>query len=141
MVDIETAAELTEQGRRVTLVCGRTLAPALSAPGRRCIAKWRSRHEVAMLDGVVVSEVRPDVVAFADGTVRASLLTIWAGGFGVPESLLSRIAGTEPAAIEVGFSGAGVASGTSGETRRECRALLDYGKRKGISAYLKSGHD
>ncbi|CAM3094943.1 FAD-dependent oxidoreductase [Saccharomonospora xinjiangensis] len=85
LTGIEMAAELTEQGRKVTLVCGRTLAPSLSAPGRRYLAKWLSRHGVAVLEAAVVSEVRPDVVVFTDGTVRASALTIWAAGFGVPE--------------------------------------------------------
>jgi NADH dehydrogenase len=33
----------------------------------------------------VVSEVAPDAVVLADGSVRPSALTIWAGGFGVPD--------------------------------------------------------
>ncbi|WP_020576755.1 NAD(P)/FAD-dependent oxidoreductase [Actinopolymorpha alba] len=85
LTGIETAAELTEQGRRVTLVCGRTLAPSFSASARRSVAKWLSRHGVAVLEAAVVSEVRPDVVALSNGAVRASALTIWAGGFGLPE--------------------------------------------------------
>jgi NADH:ubiquinone reductase (H+-translocating) len=82
---VETAAELAEQGRTVTLVCGGTLAPSLSAPGRRYVAKWLSRHGVTVLEGDVVTEVRPDAVVFADGAVRPSALTIWTTGFGVPE--------------------------------------------------------
>jgi len=82
---IETAAELTEQGRTVTLVCGGTLMPSLSAPGRRYVAKWLSRHGVTVLEGDVVTEVRPDTVVFADGAARPSALTIWATGFGVPK--------------------------------------------------------
>ena len=35
LTGIETASELAEQGRRVTLVCGGQLAPSLSKPGRR----------------------------------------------------------------------------------------------------------
>ncbi|MEV4246653.1 FAD-dependent oxidoreductase [Streptosporangium canum] len=84
LTGVETAAELAEQGRRVTLVCGRTLAPSLSAPGRRSVAKWLSRHGVTVLETAVVSEVRPEGVVFADGAVRASALTVWAAGFGVP---------------------------------------------------------
>ncbi|MGV9328257.1 NAD(P)/FAD-dependent oxidoreductase [Streptosporangium sandarakinum] len=84
LTGIETAAELAEQGRAITLVCGRTLAPSFGAPGRRAVAKWLSRHGVVVLAPAVVSEVRPDAVVFADGAVRASALTIWAGGFGVP---------------------------------------------------------
>ncbi|MEU8148802.1 FAD-dependent oxidoreductase [Nonomuraea sp. NPDC048901] len=85
LTGIETAAELAEQGRRVTLVCGRTLAPTFSASGRRYIAKWLSRHGVVVLEGAMVSEVRPDAVVVADGGVRTSALTVWTAGFGVPE--------------------------------------------------------
>src|SRR5262245_12024228 len=35
LTGIETAAELAEQGRAVTLVCGGQLAPSFSEPGRR----------------------------------------------------------------------------------------------------------
>jgi NADH dehydrogenase len=85
LTGIETAAELVEQGRTVTLVCGRNLAPSFSAPGRRAMARWLSRHGAAVLEDVAVTEVRPDAVVFADGAVRASALTIWAAGFGVPQ--------------------------------------------------------
>ena len=82
---IETAAELAEQGRTVTLVCGGILMPSVSAPGRRYVAKWLSRHGVTVLEGDVVTGVRPDAVVFADGAVRPSALTIWTTGFGLPE--------------------------------------------------------
>jgi NADH dehydrogenase len=98
LTGIETAAELAEQGRTVTLVCGRSLAPYLSASGRRYVAKWLTRHGVAVLEAGVVAEVRPDAVVLADGfadgsadramcasAVRASALTIWTAGFGVPK--------------------------------------------------------
>ena len=81
----ETAAELAEQGRKVTLVCGGTLVPSLSEPGRRSVAKWLSRHGVAVLEADMVAEVRPDAVVFADGAVRPSAVTIWTAGFGVPD--------------------------------------------------------
>ena len=82
---VETAAELAEQGRAVTLVCGGALLPTLSAPGRRYVAKWLSRHGVTVLEAGVVTEVCADAVAFADGAVRPSALTIWTTGFGVPD--------------------------------------------------------
>ncbi|GAA3681853.1 FAD-dependent oxidoreductase [Nonomuraea antimicrobica] len=85
LTGIETAAELAERGRRVTLVCGGALAPSMSAPGRRYAARWLSRHGVAVIEATAVTEVRPDAVVLADGTVRASAVTIWAAGFGVPE--------------------------------------------------------
>jgi NADH dehydrogenase len=81
----ETAAELAEQGRRVTLVCGGALVPSLSAAGRRSVAKWLAKHGVAVLEDDVVTEVRADAVVFADGAVRPSALTIWTAGFGVPD--------------------------------------------------------
>ncbi|MEU8252166.1 FAD-dependent oxidoreductase [Nonomuraea sp. NPDC048916] len=170
LTGIETAAELTEQGRAVTLVCGRSLAPSFSPSGRRAVARWLSRHGVAVLEDAMVSEVRPDALVFAGGAARTSALTIWAGGFGVPElaaasglqtdelgrlltdetltsidddrivaagdaaapsgrplrmscyaagplgaqaanTVLSRIAGTEPAVISLAFSGACVSLG------------------------------
>ncbi len=84
LTGIETASELAEQGRKVTLVCGGQLAPSLSEPGRRSIAKWFAKHGVAVLEDDVVAEVRRDAVVFADGAVRPSAVTIWTAGFGVP---------------------------------------------------------
>jgi NADH dehydrogenase len=85
LTGIETAAELAEQGRKVTLVCGGQLAPSLSEPGRRSIANWLAKHGVAVLEDDVVAEVGPDAVVFADGAVRPSAVSIWTAGFGVPE--------------------------------------------------------
>ncbi|WP_371476773.1 NAD(P)/FAD-dependent oxidoreductase [Kitasatospora sp. NBC_00315] len=184
LTGIETAAELAEQGRSVTLLCGRTLAPSLSAPGRRYVAKWLARHGVAVLDAGVVTEVRPDSVVLADGSaegaVLPSALTVWAAGFGVPElaaasglrtdtlgrlltdetltsvdddrilaagdaaapsgrplrmssyaagplgalaadTVLSRIAGTEPAVIDLAFAGACVSLGRRAAVRQPAR--------------------
>ncbi|MET8768888.1 FAD-dependent oxidoreductase [Streptomyces sp. NPDC004658] len=180
LTGIETAAELAERGRRITLVCGRALAPTFSASGRRYIATWLSRHGVAVLEGVSVSEVRQDAVVLADGGVRPSALTIWTAGFGVPDlaaasglrtdglgrlltdetltsvdddrviaagdaaapsgrplrmsgyaagplgaraadTVLSRIAGTEPAVIDLAFSGACVSLGRRAGIRQLAR--------------------
>src|SRR3954451_2955732 len=85
LTGIETASELAEQGRKVTLVCGGRLAPSLSEPGRRSTAKWFTKHGVAVLEDDVVTEVRRHAVVFADGAVRPSALTIWTAGFGVPD--------------------------------------------------------
>ncbi|MEV2271886.1 NAD(P)/FAD-dependent oxidoreductase [Nonomuraea africana] len=84
LTGIETAAELAEQGRAVTLVCGGTLAPALSAAGRRSVATWLSEHGVTVLEAGVVAEVRRDAVVLTDGSVRQGALTIWTAGFVVP---------------------------------------------------------
>lgn len=180
LTGIETAAELAEQGRTVTLVCSGTLAPTFSAPGRRSVARWLSRHGVAVLEGDAVTEVRPDAVVLAGGGVRPSALTIWTAGFGVPElarasglrtdalgrlltdetltsvdddrvvaagdaaapsgrplrmscyaagplgaqaanTVLSRIAGTEPAVIDLAFSGACVSLGRRSAVRQVAR--------------------
>ncbi len=48
---IETAAELAEQGRAVTLVCGPVLGPYLSTPGRRSVAKRLRKLGVEIVDG------------------------------------------------------------------------------------------
>ena len=85
LTGIETAAELTEQGHVVTLVCGGQLAPSFGEPARRSVAKWLVRNRVEVLDTAVVAEVRPDAVVLADGTVRPSAVTVWTAGFGVPE--------------------------------------------------------
>jgi len=85
LTGIETASELAEQGRRVTLVCGGLLGPSLSAPGRRSVAKWLRRLGVDVLETAVVREVRPDAVVLADGALLPSAVTVWTAGFGVPE--------------------------------------------------------
>jgi NADH:ubiquinone reductase (H+-translocating) len=80
LTGIEVAAELAEQGRKVALVCGGRLAPSFEEPARRWVAKWLATNGVAVLEADVVVEVRPDAVVFADGAVRPSAVTIWAGG-------------------------------------------------------------
>jgi NADH:ubiquinone reductase (H+-translocating) len=84
LTGIETASELAEQGRKVTLVCGGQLAPSLSESARRSTAKRLAKMGVTVLVDDTVAEVRRDAVVFADGAVRPSALTIWTAGFGVP---------------------------------------------------------
>lgn len=85
LTGIETAAELAEQGRHVTIVCGGVLAPSLSGRVRRYIAKWLTQHNVTVLENEKVAEVRSDTVLLMGGAVRPSAATIWAAGFGVPK--------------------------------------------------------
>jgi NADH:ubiquinone reductase (H+-translocating) len=85
LTGIETASELAEQGRRVSLVCGGTLGPSLSKPGRRSVAKWLRRLGVDVLEAATVAEVRSDAVTLTDGAVLPSALTVWTAGFGVPD--------------------------------------------------------
>jgi NADH:ubiquinone reductase (H+-translocating) len=85
LTGIETASELAEQGRRVSLVCGGTLGPSLSKPGRRSVAKWLRRLGVDVLEAATVAEVRSDAVTLTDGAVLPSAATVWTAGFGVPD--------------------------------------------------------
>jgi NADH dehydrogenase len=85
LTGIETASELAEQGRPVSLVCGGTLGPSLSRPGRRSVAKWLRRLGVTVLETATVGEVRPDAVVLDGGAVLPSTVTVWTAGFGVPD--------------------------------------------------------
>ncbi|MFC9435727.1 NAD(P)/FAD-dependent oxidoreductase [Nocardia sp. NPDC057030] len=85
LTGIETAAELVEQGRTVTLVSGGSLAGNFSNPARRSVAKWLADNGVEVREQARVREVRRDGVVLADGDVLPSALTIWTAGFGVPE--------------------------------------------------------
>ncbi|MGW0336347.1 NAD(P)/FAD-dependent oxidoreductase [Streptomyces sp. NPDC003011] len=84
---IETAAELAEAGRAVTLVCGGALGPYLHPRGRRSVARRLARLGVAVLDGpgTKVTAVTRDAVRLSDGRELPSKVTVWTAGFGVPD--------------------------------------------------------
>ena len=84
---IETAAELAELGRTVTLVCGEVLGPYLHPRGRRSVAKQLARLGVTVLDGpdATVAGVTRDAVRLSDGRELPSTVTIWTAGFGAPD--------------------------------------------------------
>lgn len=84
---IETAAELAEEGRTVTLVCGEVLGPYLHPRGRRSVAKRLARLGVTVLQGpdATVTAVTRDVVQLSGGRKLPSKVTIWTAGFGVPD--------------------------------------------------------
>jgi NADH dehydrogenase len=84
---IETAAELAELGRTVTLVCGEVLGPYLHPRGRRSVAKRLAKRGVTVLEGpdAKVTAVTRDVVQLGDGRELPSKVTIWTAGFGVPD--------------------------------------------------------
>ncbi|NEW37870.1 FAD-dependent oxidoreductase [Nocardia cyriacigeorgica] len=84
---IETAAELAELGRTVTLVCGAMLGPYLHTRGRRSVAKRLTALGVTVLDGpnAEVTGVTADTVRLSGGHTLRSDLTIWTAGFGVPD--------------------------------------------------------
>lgn len=85
LTGIETASELAEQGRPVTLVCGGPLGASLSKRGRRSVAKQLRRLEVTICESVAVSEVRWDGVVLSDGAVLPTAATVWTAGFAVPD--------------------------------------------------------
>src|SRR4029450_6995659 len=84
---IETAAELAELGRPVTLVCGGVLGPYLHPRGRRSVAGRLAKLGVTVLDGpdARVTAVTRDAVQLGDGRELPSAVTIWTAGFGVPD--------------------------------------------------------
>ncbi|OBJ02931.1 pyridine nucleotide-disulfide oxidoreductase [Mycobacterium alsense] len=85
LTGIETASELGEQGRPVTLVCGGILGPSLSDRGRRSVGKQLRKLGVNVLESGAVAEVRWDSVVLADGAVLPSAATVWTAGFAVPD--------------------------------------------------------
>ncbi len=88
LTGIETASELAELGRRVTLVCGGVLGPSLSPRGRCSVAKWLGKLGVEVLESAVVHEVRADAVLLgpsSSATLLPSAATVWTAGFGVPD--------------------------------------------------------
>jgi len=84
---IETAAELAEQGRSVTLVSGGVLGPYLHPRGRRSVARRLTELGVTVLEGpdTKVTAVTGDAVQLGDGRELPSAVTIWTAGFGVPD--------------------------------------------------------
>ena len=85
LTGIETASELAQQGRPVTLVCGGVLGPSLSTRGRRSVGKRLRKLGANVLESVAVGEVRWDAVVLSDGAVLPSAATVWTAGFGVPD--------------------------------------------------------
>ncbi|ARQ68060.1 NAD(P)/FAD-dependent oxidoreductase [Streptomyces marincola] len=96
---IEVAAELAEQGRRVTLVCGGVLGPYLHPRGRRSVAKRLAELGTTVVDGpgTKVTAVSRDTVLLAGGRELRSDVTIWTAGFGVPD--LARRSGLSTDAV------------------------------------------
>ncbi|WP_369030190.1 NAD(P)/FAD-dependent oxidoreductase [Streptomyces adonidis] len=84
---LETAAELAETGRKVTLVCGSVLGPSLHAWVRRPVARRLARLGVTVLEGpgAQVTEVTGEGVRLGDGREVPGTVTIWTAGFRVPD--------------------------------------------------------
>lgn len=81
---IETASELAELGRRVTLVCGATLGGYLHPRARRRVAKRLAVLGVDVIEGAAATSVRRDAVELDDGRELTSAVTIWTVGFAAP---------------------------------------------------------
>jgi NADH dehydrogenase FAD-containing subunit len=84
---IEVACELAEQGRAVTLVCGKVLCPYVHPKIRRKFAKRLAKLGVTVVagDGATVTAVSRDAVQLQDGRELESKVTIWTAGFSVPD--------------------------------------------------------
>ncbi|MFD0556989.1 NADH dehydrogenase FAD-containing subunit [Stackebrandtia endophytica] len=84
---VEVAAELAEQGRTVTMICGRVVAPHLHATSRRTARKYLTGLGVTIVEGAdaTVTAVHRDSVELRDGRTLPSRITVWAAGFGVPD--------------------------------------------------------
>ncbi|MER7731357.1 FAD-dependent oxidoreductase [Streptomyces erythrochromogenes] len=95
---IETAAELAEQGRAVTLVCGGALGPYLHARGRRSVARRLAGLGVTVVEGpgTKVTAVSRDAVRLEDGRELPSEVTVWTAGFGVPDLAVRSGLSTDP---------------------------------------------
>ncbi|WP_329381103.1 FAD-dependent oxidoreductase [Streptomyces sp. NBC_01351] len=140
---IETAAELAEQGRAVTLVCGGVLGPYLHARGRRSVAGRLAALGVTVLEGpdAKVTAVERDAVRLADGRTLSSAVTIWTAGFGVPDlaarsglstDALGRLLTDETltSVDDVRILAAGDSAAPSGlPLRMSCQAALPLGAR------------
>ncbi|WP_193611744.1 NAD(P)/FAD-dependent oxidoreductase [Nocardioides lijunqiniae] len=86
LTGIETASELAEAGRRVTLVSD-AIAPTLSTPGRRSVTRQLAARGVTLVEGpgAAVAAVAADRLELADGRVLPSEVTVWTAGFSVPQ--------------------------------------------------------
>jgi NADH dehydrogenase FAD-containing subunit len=82
---LETAAELAEHGRAVTLVTGGVFAPSLHPRVRPKAARRLVDLKVQVIEGASVREVTRDTVRLDDGRDLPSAVTIWTAGFRLPD--------------------------------------------------------
>ncbi|MET9464013.1 FAD-dependent oxidoreductase [Streptomyces sp. NPDC006544] len=150
---IETAAELAEAGRAVTLVCGGALGPYLHARGRRSVARRLARLGVTVLDGpgTRVTAVSRDAVRLSGGRELPSEVTIWTAGFGVPDlavrsglrtDALGRLLTDETltSVDDVRIVAAGDSAAPSGlPLRMSCQAAMPMGARAADTVLSRIG--
>jgi NADH dehydrogenase FAD-containing subunit len=84
---IETAAELAEQGRPVTLACGDVLGPYLHPRTRRAVAGRLAGLGVTVLQGpgATVTAVTRSAVRLSSDRELPSAVTVWTAGFAAPD--------------------------------------------------------
>lgn len=81
---VEVAAELAEEGKRVTLVCDE-VGPYLHPRIRRVVVRQLTKLGVTIVDGVRVTAVLDGAVTLDDDREVPGDVTIWTAGFGVPD--------------------------------------------------------
>ncbi|MCX5405857.1 FAD-dependent oxidoreductase [Streptomyces sp. NBC_00335] len=152
---IETAAELAEQGRAVTLVCGGVLGPYLHARGRRSVAGRLAALGVTVVEGpdTKVTAVTRDAVRLADGRELPSRVTIWTAGFSVPDlaarsglstDALGRLLTDETltSVDDVRILAAGDSAAPSGlPLRMSCQAAMPLGARAADTVLARLGDE
>ena len=84
---IEVAAELAEEGRRVTLVSGTVLNPYLHPRVRRRVARRLAQLGVIVIEGAGarVTAVERNAVQLENGRALPSAVTLWTAGFALPD--------------------------------------------------------
>jgi len=168
LTGIETAAELAEQGRTVTLVCGGRLAPTFSEPARRSTARpsavtiWAAGFGVPELaahsglrtddlgrlftDETLTSVDDGRIVAAGDAAspsgqpLRMSCYAAAPLGITAGDTVLSRIAGTEPARFDMAYVGGSVSLGrrsATGQFTHKDDSPLDWHFGGRMAAFIK----
>jgi NADH:ubiquinone reductase (H+-translocating) len=152
LTGIEAASEFAEAGRSVTLVSD-AIAPTLSEPARRSVARQLAKRGVTLVDGpgAAVTAVTADHVELADGSVLPSQATVWTAGFGVPQLAASSGLTTDPlgrlltdetltSVDDARIIGTGDAAAPSGMPfRMSCQAGLPLGAQAGDTVLARLG--
>ncbi|GAA1430898.1 FAD-dependent oxidoreductase [Microlunatus lacustris] len=153
LTGIEAASEFAEAGRSVTLVSDQ-IAPTLSKPGRRSVARQLAQRGVTVVEGpgAAVAAVAAAHVELADGSLLPSEVTVWTAGFGVPP--LAATSGlttdswgrlltdeTLTSVDDVRIVATGDAASPSGMPfRMSCQAGLPLGARAGDTVLARWGN-
>jgi NADH:ubiquinone reductase (H+-translocating) len=82
---VEVAAELAEEGKRVTLVAGGEVGPYLHPRVRRGVVRQLTKLGVTIVDSRKVTAVTAGAVTLDDGREVPGDVTVWTAGFGVPD--------------------------------------------------------